>query len=101
MESAIHILQMAYSATVLCGLLCGPAFAVHSELCWLVGGLEWDEGGRVQGKMRERDRVTIYYAVISNLIIMAYIPVRAADSVLQVIRQVLSGQRAGGPRFHW
>lgn len=50
MESAIHILQMAYSATVLCGLLCGPAFAVHSELCWLVGG--WS-GVRV-GESKEK-----------------------------------------------
>lgn len=67
----------------MCGLLCGPAFAVHSELCWLVGGAGGGvEGGRVHGKTRERDRVKVYYAVISNLKKMTYVPVRAADSVL-------------------
>lgn len=32
--------------------------------------------------MKDRDRVKIYYAIISHLEIMTYVPIRAADCVL-------------------
>lgn len=57
-------------------LFCGPVFALHSELCCLGVGL-----GVWPKKRRERDSVKAYYAVILNLEIMTYVPVRAADPV--------------------